>query len=130
MLTLTDAAVDKVREIVEAQDQQGAGLRVYVAGGGCSGLKYGMALDKERHEDDIIVEFGGLEVIVDSMSSPFVKGASVDYVEDSLLGSGFKVDNPNAETTCGCGSSFSPGGYGGGGGGGGGGGCGGGGGMR
>ena len=117
MITLTKAAVSKIREISKDQKEEGAGLRVYIAGGGCSGLQYGMSLDKERNEDDTVVTIDGLDVIVDSMSSPFVKGAVVDYIEDSMMGSGFKVDNPNAETTCGCGSSFKPEGYSGGGGG-------------
>jgi iron-sulfur cluster assembly protein len=106
-VTLTDAAVAKVREIVEAQGQADAGLRVYIAGGGCSGFKYGMALDNEAGPDDEVFEFNGLKVFIDSMSLPYLRGASVDYVDDALLGQGFKVENPNATSTCGCGSSFS-----------------------
>lgn len=106
-VTLTDAAVAKVREIVEAQGQTDAGLRVYIAGGGCSGFKYGMALDNEAGPDDEVFEFSGLKVFIDSMSLPYLRGASVDYVDDALLGQGFKVENPNATSTCGCGSSFS-----------------------
>ena len=105
-VTLTDAAVAKVREIVEAQGQADAGLRVYIAGGGCSGFKYGMALDNEAGPDDEVFEFSGLKVFIDSMSLPYLRGASVDYVDDALLGQGFKVENPNT-STCGCGSSFS-----------------------
>jgi iron-sulfur cluster assembly protein len=106
-VTLTDAAVAKVREIVESQGQADAGLRVYIAGGGCSGFKYGMALDNEAGPDDEVFEFNGLKVFIDSMSLPYLRGASVDYVDDALLGQGFKVENPNATSTCGCGSSFS-----------------------
>lgn len=106
VVSLTDAAVAKVKEIVEAQGQQDAGLRVYIAGGGCSGFKYGMALDNEAGADDEVFEFNGLKVFIDSMSLPYLRGASVDYVDDALLGQGFKVDNPNAASTCGCGSSF------------------------
>jgi iron-sulfur cluster assembly accessory protein len=105
-VTLTDAAVSKVKEILDAQGQEGAGLRVYIAGGGCSGFKYGMALDNEPGPDDEVFEFEGLKVFIDSMSLPYLRGASVDYVDDALLGQGFKVDNPNAVSTCGCGSSF------------------------
>jgi iron-sulfur cluster assembly protein len=105
-ITLTDAAVAKVREVVEAQGQESAGLRIYIAGGGCSGFKYGMALDAEPASDDEVFSFGGLRVFVDSMSYPYLKGARVDYVDDALLGQGFKVDNPNAVSSCGCGQSF------------------------
>jgi iron-sulfur cluster assembly protein len=105
-ITLTDAAAAKIREIADAQGQPNAGLRIYIAGGGCSGFKYGMALDSEPAADDQVYEFGDLKVYVDSMSQPYLKGARVDYVDDALLGQGFKVDNPNATSTCGCGSSF------------------------
>ncbi len=105
-IVLTPAAAEKVREIRDAQGQPSAGLRIYVAGGGCSGFKYGMALDNEPAADDQVFEFGDLKVFVDSMSQPYLKGAQVDYVDDALLGQGFKVENPNAQSTCGCGSSF------------------------
>lgn len=104
-ITLTDKAVEKVREIVEAQGQAESGLRIYVAGGGCSGFKYGMALDQQAPDDEVYT-FGGLKVFVDSMSTPYLKGARVDYVDDELLGQGFKVENPQAVSSCGCGSSF------------------------
>ena len=105
-VSLTDAAIAKVKEILQSQEQADAGLRVYIAGGGCSGFKYGMTLDTEAGPDDEIMDFGGLKVFVDSMSLPYLRGANVDYVDDALLGQGFKVDNPNATSTCGCGSSF------------------------
>jgi iron-sulfur cluster assembly accessory protein len=105
-ITLTEAAVVKVREVIEAQGQAEAGLRIYIAGGGCSGFKYGMALDTEPAADDEIFRFGELKVFVDAMSLPYLKGARVDYVDDALLGQGFKVDNPNAVSSCGCGQSF------------------------
>jgi iron-sulfur cluster assembly accessory protein len=108
-ITLTEAAAAKVKEIIEAQGQAGAGLRVYVAGGGCSGFKYGMALDNEPAADDEVYESGGVKVFVDAMSLPYLKGASIDYVDDALLGQGFKVENPNAVSSCGCGSSFKAG---------------------
>jgi iron-sulfur cluster assembly accessory protein len=106
MITLTDKAVEKVREIMDSQGQAEAGLRIYIAGGGCSGFKYGMALDTEAAPDDEVYTFDGLKVFVDSMSFPYLKGANVDYVEDALLGQGFKVENPNAVSSCGCGQSF------------------------
>lgn len=108
-ITLTERAVNKVKEIMEAQGQQGAGLRIYVAGGGCSGFKYGMTLDDEPGPDDTVYTFGDLRVFIDSMSLPYLQGARVDYVQDELLGEGFKVDNPNAVSTCGCGQSFKTG---------------------
>jgi len=104
-ISLTEKALDKVREIRDSQGQPEAGLRIYVAGGGCSGYKYGMALDTPGADDEIY-EFGDLKVIVDAMSFPYLSGANVDYVEDDLLGQGFKVENPNAVSTCGCGQSF------------------------
>jgi iron-sulfur cluster assembly protein len=104
-ITLTDTAVAKVREIMDAQAQEDAGLRLYVAGGGCSGFKYGMSLDTPAADDEVI-NVGGLKVLVDSMSLPHLKGCSVDYVDDALLGQGFKIENPNAVSSCGCGQSF------------------------
>jgi iron-sulfur cluster assembly accessory protein len=106
MITLTDTAVDKVRELIEMQQKDGSGLRVYVAGGGCSGLRYGMMLEDTPDEDDDVLDFGGLPVYVDVHSSQYLAGAHVDYVE-TVMGAGFKVDNPNAVSSCGCGSSFS-----------------------
>ncbi len=107
MITLTDEAVAKVKEIIDMQQREGSGLRVYVKGGGCSGLSYGMSLDESAGDDDEILDFDGLQVFVDSMSAPYLEGASVDYVE-TMMGAGFKVENPNAQQTCGCGSSFKP----------------------
>ncbi len=105
-ITLTPKAVDKVREIISGQGEGSPGLRIYVAGGGCSGFKYGMALDPEPAADDEVISFGDLRVFVDQMSLPYLKGANVDYVDDALLGQGFKVENPNAVSSCGCGQSF------------------------
>jgi iron-sulfur cluster assembly protein len=81
-------------------------LRIYVQGGGCSGLSYGMGFEKEAEEDDSIIEESGVKVLVDSMSQDHLKGANVDYIE-SLMGSGFKINNPNVTKSCSCGSSFS-----------------------
>lgn len=106
MITVTEKAIGKVLEILEAQGQDDAGLRVYIAGGGCSGFKYGMAIDTEPSEEDQVFECGKLRVFVDNFSLPYLQGASVDYVDDALLGQGFKVENPNAVSSCGCGQSF------------------------
>ena len=107
-VTLTDRAVAKVREVMEGQGQHGAGLRLYVAGGGCSGFKYGMALDAPNPDDEV-VEQDGLKVLLDPMAMPYLQGATVDYVDDEILGQGFKIENPNAVSTCGCGQSFKAG---------------------
>lgn len=106
MLTLTDQAVEKVKELITMQQKDGSGLRVYVAGGGCSGLRYGMALEDTPSEEDEVIDFQGLPVYIDPDSADYLGGASVDYVE-TVMGAGFKVDNPNAVSSCGCGSSFS-----------------------
>jgi iron-sulfur cluster assembly accessory protein len=105
MITMSDGAVSKVKELITAQNREGSGLRVYVAGGGCSGFRYGMALDDTPGDEDFVHDFDGLKVYVDPQSSPYLEGASVDYVE-TTMGAGFKVENPNAVSTCGCGSSF------------------------
>jgi iron-sulfur cluster assembly accessory protein len=102
MITLTERAACELKELMTSQDKTQAALRVWVAGGGCSGLSYGMALDDNSpEEDDQIFEQEGVKVIVDSLSL----GAQVDYVDDTL-GGGFKIENPNATSSCGCGSSF------------------------
>ena len=105
-LTMTPRAVEKVLEVLSSQGEPAAGLRVYVAGGGCSGFKYGMSLEAEPTAEDEILTFGELRVFVDPMAKPLLTGANVDYVDDAVLGQGFKIDNPNAQSTCGCGQSF------------------------
>ncbi|MCC6627924.1 MAG: iron-sulfur cluster insertion protein ErpA [Chloroflexi bacterium] len=104
IVSLTPMAIDKVKGILEQEDSPGLGLRVFVRGGGCSGLSYGMALD-ERAEDDLIAEHAGVVVLIDPMSAMYLGGAEIDY-QDSLMGGGFSVNNPNAVSTCGCGHSF------------------------
>ena len=106
MLVLTDKAVNKVKSLIEAEGNDELRLRVFVTGGGCSGFQYGFTLDELVAEDDTIVEKDGIEALVDPMSYQYLIGAEVDYME-GLEGSKFVVSNPNAETTCGCGSSFS-----------------------
>lgn len=105
MITLTDAAVDKVKGLMAAQEKDSAHLRVFVQGGGCAGFKYGMAFDDSIEETDEIYDFSGLKVLVDEVSSPYLDGAEVDF-KDTLEGSGFAITNPNMEASCGCGSSF------------------------
>lgn len=114
MITLTDRAATELRDLINSQEKQDAALRVWVAGGGCSGLQYGMALDDNAPEaEDNVFEHAGIKVYVDPISLNYMSGASVDYVDD-VLGGGFKIENPNAVSSCGCGSSFKTEGSGGG----------------
>jgi len=106
VITLTEAANSKVREYLKAQNRDDLALRVYVKPGGCSGFSYGMGLDEAR-ETDTVYEVDGIRVVVDPQSSRFVQGAVVDY-KDAMLGGGFAISNPNAASSCGCGSSFRP----------------------
>ena len=105
MITITDHASGKINELMK-EEQDVVGLRIYVRGGGCSGYQYGLAFESKISDDDTVIEKGDVKVIVDPQSAPMLNGAEVDYV-DSVQGSGFAVKNPNAKTTCGCGSSFS-----------------------
>ncbi|HET7057312.1 MAG TPA: iron-sulfur cluster insertion protein ErpA [Nitrospiraceae bacterium] len=105
MVTISAGAEQKIRELIK-DEQDAVGLRVYVRGGGCHGYQYGMAFETKIGEDDSVIEKGDIKVIMDSQSAPLLSGAEVDYV-DSLQGSGFAIKNPQAKTTCGCGSSFS-----------------------
>ena len=105
-ITLTDRAAKELRDLMESEQKSNAALRVWVAGGGCSGLTYGMALDDNAPEEgDQQYEHDGVKIYVDSMSLQYIDGASVDYVDDAM-GGGFKIENPNATQSCGCGSSF------------------------
>jgi iron-sulfur cluster assembly protein len=107
-IVLTEGAQKQLLELMEEQELDPAKcfLRLWVAGGGCSGLSYGMAIDEDVDEDDLVFESDGVKAVVDPMSYRFVAGSTVDYDSDSGLGGGFKVDNPNATSTCGCKSSF------------------------
>ncbi|MBI1797728.1 MAG: iron-sulfur cluster assembly accessory protein [Candidatus Eisenbacteria bacterium] len=105
MLTLTEAASRKVAEIMSKQTDPVAGLRVFVQKGGCSGYSYGMSLAPEIGSGDWVGEFGGVKVLVDPESAPVLQGVRIDFVE-SLQGSGFAIENPNAVRSCGCGNSF------------------------
>ncbi len=106
MLTLTDTAVSKVREIVEQQEPKPAGLRISIVGGGCSGFSYQMNFDQNTGPMDKVYTFDGLKVFVDQASLLYLEGTQIDYIE-TLEGAGFKFSNPNVKHTCGCGSSFS-----------------------
>ena len=106
MLTLTDTASLKVKELISAEGDEALALRVAVRPGGCSGYSYEMYFDKDFTPDDAVVEAGGVKVVVDSASAPLLKGASLDY-KDGLQGAGFAINNPNATRSCGCGQSFS-----------------------
>lgn len=105
-IVFTDSAATKVSSLIADEGNDNLKLRVYVTGGGCSGFQYGFTFDEEINEDDTQVENGGVTVLVDSMSIGYLTGAEIDYKED-LSGSQFVIRNPNASTTCGCGSSFS-----------------------
>ncbi|MCS4539041.1 MAG: iron-sulfur cluster insertion protein ErpA [Thaumarchaeota archaeon] len=105
LITITDKAVKKVKEFLANEETKAAGLRVYVAGGGCSGLTYGMALEEAPSEEDIVIEESGMKVFLDPASAKYMKGSSIDYIE-TLEASGFKINNPNVVSTCACGHSF------------------------
>lgn len=105
-IVFTDAAARKVQELVLEERNPDLKLRVYISGGGCSGFQYGFSFDEEQAEDDIAVENDGVKLLVDPLSFQYLMGAEVDYSE-SLQGAQFVIRNPNASTTCGCGSSFS-----------------------
>ena len=104
-LSLTDAAASKLRELTAAETSPEIGLRVYVYSGGCSGFKYGMMIEDAPTPEDKLLEANGVKVYVDGKSIDLLRGAQIDYV-DTLMGAGFTVNNPNAVSACGCGSSF------------------------
>lgn len=108
-LIFTDAAAHKVRQLIEEEANENLKLRVFVSGGGCSGFQYGFTFDENLQDGDTSVENGGVTLLVDPMSFQYLMGAEIDYTE-GLEGAQFVIRNPNAKTTCGCGSSFSPGG--------------------
>jgi iron-sulfur cluster insertion protein len=107
MITVTDSAVARIRDILTEENNPGLKLRVFVQGGGCSGMQYGFTLDEETGQDDWTLDINGIEILVDSMSGQYLQGAEIDY-RDDIMGATFSIKNPNAETTCGCGSSFNP----------------------
>lgn len=105
-MVFTDAAAAKVKSLIEEEQNDQLKLRVFITGGGCAGFSYGFTFDEEAAEDDARIENQGVLMVVDPMSYQYLAGSEVDYVE-GLQGSQFKINNPNATTTCGCGSSFS-----------------------
>jgi iron-sulfur cluster assembly protein len=106
MITLTPTAQTAVERFIKGAAGPVAGLRIAISGGGCSGFQYGMSLEEKAAEDDVVVELGSIKLLVDPFSAPLLSGVTVDFVE-SLQGSGFKFVNPNASSSCACGSSFS-----------------------
>ena len=106
MITITASAINKVRDLlVEEKLPSNSALRMFVQGGGCSGYQYGFAFDEEIAEDDFVTENEGVKVVVDMISSQYLQGATLDYKEEKF-NSQFVISNPNAKSTCGCGSSF------------------------
>lgn len=105
-MILETSAVAKLRDLVAEEGNPNLMLRVFVQGGGCSGMSYGFTFEEVRNEDDFDFAYEEVKVVVDSMSMQYLQGASIDYKED-IMGSSFVINNPQAQTTCGCGSSFS-----------------------
>ncbi|MBW9267093.1 MAG: iron-sulfur cluster assembly accessory protein [Candidatus Thiodiazotropha sp. (ex. Lucinisca nassula)] len=106
MLTLTESAQKAVSRFIRGSETPVAGLRISVTGGGCSGMQYGVSLEASAKDDDTIVELGELKIFIDPNSAPMLNGIIVDFI-DTMEGSGFKFENPNATASCGCGKSFS-----------------------
>lgn len=106
MITFDSTAIEKIQDILAEQNNPKTCLRVYIQGGGCSGFSYGFMLDEEQNEDDFTFDEYGMRVLVDSMSAQYLQGATIRYKEE-LMGSQFVIDNPNAQSHCGCGASFS-----------------------
>jgi iron-sulfur cluster insertion protein len=106
MITISESARAKITDLLAEENNPNLKLRTFVQGGGCSGFSYGFTFDEEQNEDDFEVPLGDWKVLVDAMSMQYLQGAEIDY-KDELQGSSFVIRNPNAETTCGCGSSFS-----------------------
>ena len=105
-IIITDAAVAKIADLFLDENNPDLKLRTFVQGGGCSGFTYGFTFDEVVNEDDFVIEKGNIKILVDAMSMQYLQGAQIDYKED-ILGSQFSISNPNAQSTCGCGSSFS-----------------------
>ena len=107
MISLSENAVQKIKDLVAEENNPNIKLRVFVQGGGCSGMQYGFTFDEDQNEDDFELDVQGVKLLVDSMSGQYLQGAEIDYKEE-LMGSSFSINNPNAQTTCGCGASFNP----------------------
>ena len=106
MIEITESAIVKIKDILAEENNPSLKLRAFVQGGGCAGFSYGFTLDEDTNEDDFVIDKQQITILIDSMSMQYMNGASIDYKED-LTGSQFVILNPNATTTCGCGSSFS-----------------------
>ena len=106
VVTITPKAAEKVKEFMKQEGREDLFLRIYVSGGGCAGLSYGMGFEEKPEEDDLVIEEEGVKILIDSYSSNYLKGTEIDYIE-SLMGAGFKINNPNVTRTCSCGHSFS-----------------------
>lgn len=106
LLIVTDNAAKKILQLITEENNLELSLRIYIVGGGCSGFQYGFAFDASQNEDDMIINKNSVKIVVDALSLQYLTGATIDYVEN-LQGAHFVVNNPNANTTCGCGSSFS-----------------------
>lgn len=106
-MQLTESAQSKIKDIFAEENNANLKLRVFVQGGGCSGMQYGFTFDEQQNDDDFDFDYSGVKLLVDSMSWGYLQGATIDY-KDDIMGSSFSIENPNAQTTCGCGSSFSP----------------------
>lgn len=104
-ITVTPAAVGRIQQLMTERNLTGYGLRVFVSGGGCSGMQYGMGLDPQPREFDTVIAQDGVQVFIDPTSMMYLDGARIDFI-DNLMGGGFKIDNPNAVSSCGCGHSF------------------------
>jgi iron-sulfur cluster insertion protein len=106
MIEVTESAIDKISDLLAEENNPNLKLRTFIQGGGCSGFQYGFTFDEEQNEDDFIIEKRGVKLLIDSMSMQYLTGATIDYIEDAM-GNQFSIKNPNAQSTCGCGSSFS-----------------------
>jgi iron-sulfur cluster insertion protein len=106
MINMTESTVAKIKDLLLEENNPNLKLRIFVQGGGCSGMSYGFTFDEEQNEDDFTIDKDGVTLLVDSISSQYLNNATIDYKE-SLMGAGFNIENPQAETSCGCGSSFS-----------------------
>ncbi|HKW59423.1 MAG TPA: iron-sulfur cluster insertion protein ErpA [Candidatus Dormibacteraeota bacterium] len=108
VVSLTTEASTRLKELLAKEDNPQLALRIFVSGGGCSGMQYGMAFDDQRRADDVVIQHDGVQILVDDFSVAYIQGSEIDYV-DSLMGAGFTVHNPNAVHSCSCGHSFDTG---------------------
>jgi iron-sulfur cluster insertion protein len=105
-ITITESAFEKIKDLLAEENNPNLKLRTFVQGGGCSGFQYGFTFDEDQNDDDFVIEKDSVKILIDSMSMQYLQGAEIDYVEE-LMGSSFSIKNPNAQSSCSCGSSFS-----------------------